>query len=139
MNDETAYYDTEWLYIWPDGETEKECDDDFGDKESFEELEDTFESIYKYNSADEEGVDPEEAEYNFHRDGLYNPTKEAVQVAHEYDKKLGLEPIKVLGNVKESLTEDTENNKKKVVFETDNYNVELELFDEEETFDIDVI
>lgn len=137
MNDETAYYDTEWLYIWPDGETEKECDEDFGDKESFEELEDTFKSIYKYNSADEEGVDPEEAEYNFHRDGLYNPTKEAVQVAHEYDKKLGLEPIKVLGNVKESLTEDTENNKKKVVFETDNYNVELELFDEEETFDVD--
>ena len=137
MNDETAYYDTEWLYIWPDGETEKECDEDFGDKESFEELEDTFKSIYKYNSADEEGVDPEEAEYNFHRDGLYNPTKEAVQVAHEYDKKLGLEPIKVLGNVKESLTESTENNKKKVVFETDNYNVELELFDEEETFDID--
>ena len=190
MNDETAYYDTEWLYIWPDGETEKECDEDFGDKESFKELEDTFKSIYKYNSADEEGVDPEEAEYNFHRDGLYNPTKEAVQVAHEYDKELGLEPIKVLGNVKEalteekqiccicgeeyegygnnaepykegrccdecnkkfvipdrtarmnnsneSLTESTENNKKKVVFETDNYNVELELFDEEETFDID--
>ena len=101
MNDETAYFDTEWLYVWPDGETEKECDDDFGDEESFKELEDTFISIYKYNSADEEGCDPEDAEYNFHRDGLYNPTKEAVQVAHEYDKKLGLEPIKVLGNVKE--------------------------------------
>ena len=101
MNDETAYYDTEWLYLWPDGETEQECDDDFGDEESFKELEDTFLSIYQYNSAEEEGCDPEDAEYNFHRDGLYNPTKEAVQVAHEYDKKLGLEPIKVLGKVKE--------------------------------------
>ncbi len=127
MNDETAYYDTEWLYLWPDGETEKECDDDFGDEESFKELEDTFISIYKYNSADEDGTTPEEAEYNFHRDGLYNPTKEAIELAHEYDKKLGLEPIKVLGNVKECVDD--------VRFaesaEADN----LETFDEEANLD----
>ena len=110
MNDETAYYDTEWLYTWPDGETEQECDDDFGDKESFEDLERTFLSIYQYNDA-EEGENPEDAEYNFHRDGLYNPTREAVEVAHEYDKKLGLEPIKVLGNVKEELNKDVKNRK----------------------------
>lgn len=95
MNNEGAYYETGWLYIWPDGETEEECDDDFGDYDSFKELEDEFISIYKYNY-DQEGDD-----YNFHEGGLYNPTREAVELAHEYDKKLGLEPIAVLGNVKE--------------------------------------
>ena len=99
MNDETAYYDTEWLYIWPDGESYEECIEDFGDKQSFKELENTFLSIYQYNDA-EEGEDPEDAEYNFHRDGLYNPTQEAVDLAHQYDRKLGLSPIKVLGTIK---------------------------------------
>lgn len=99
MNDETAYYDTEWLYIWPDGESYEECIEDFGDKQSFKELENTFLSIYQYNDA-EDGEDPEDAEYNFHRDGLYNPTQEAVDLAHQYDRKLGLSPIKVLGTIK---------------------------------------
>lgn len=99
MNDETAYYETEWLYIWPDGESYEECIEDFGDKQSFKELENTFLSIYQYNDA-EDGEDPEDAEYNFHRDGLYNPTQEAVDLAHQYDRKLGLSPIKVLGTIK---------------------------------------
>ena len=99
MNDETAYYDTEWLYIWPDGESYEDCIEDFGDKQSFKELENTFLSIYQYNDA-EDGEDPEDAEYNFHRDGLYNPTQEAVDLAHQYDRKLGLSPIKVLGTIK---------------------------------------
>ena len=99
MNDETAYYDTEWLYIWPDGESYEECIEDFGDKQSFKELENTFLSIYQYNDA-EDGEDPEDAEYNFHRDGLYNPTQEAVDLAHQYDRKLGLSPIKVIGTIK---------------------------------------
>lgn len=99
MSDETAYYDTEWLYIWPDGESYEECIEDFGDKQSFKELENTFLSIYQYNDA-EDGEDPEDAEYNFHRDGLYNPTQEAVDLAHQYDRKLGLSPIKVLGTIK---------------------------------------
>lgn len=99
MNDETAYYDTEWLYIWPDGESYEDCIEDFGDKQSFKELENLFISIYKYNDA-EEGEDPEDAEYNFHRDGLYNPTQEAVDLAHQYDRKLGLSPIQVIGTIK---------------------------------------
>ena len=99
MNDETAYYDTEWLYIWPDGESYEECIEDFGDKQSFKELENTFLSIYQYNDA-EDGEDPEDAEYNFHRDGLYSPTQEAVDLAHQYDRKLGLSPIKVIGTIK---------------------------------------
>ena len=99
MNDETAYYETEWLYIWPDGESYEDCIEDFGDKQSFKELENTFLSIYQYNDA-EDGEDPEDAEYNFHRDGLYNPTQEAVDLAHQYDRKLGLSPIKVLGTIK---------------------------------------
>lgn len=134
MNDETAYYDTEWLYIWPDGETEKECDDDFGDEESFKDLEDTFISIYTYNSAVEEfgeGADKdpkclEECEYNFHRDGLYNPTKEAVELAHEYDKKLGLEPIKVLGNVKECVDDVRFAESVEEVKDKNNYEVKYE-------------
>lgn len=136
MNDETAYYDTEWLYVWPDGETEKECEDDFGDEESFKDLEDTFLSIYQYNSAEEEGTTPEDAEYNFHRDGLYNPTKEAVELAHEYDKKLGLEPIQVLGNVKECVddvrfAESVENDN----LETFNDKMDFLAGDEEEAID----
>lgn len=99
MNDETAYYDTEWLYIWPDGESYEDCIEDFGDRPSFKELENLFISIYKYNDA-EEGEDPEDAEYNFHRDGLYNPTQEAVDLAHQYDRKLGLSPIQVIGTIK---------------------------------------
>ena len=38
--------------------------------------------------------------YLFKRDGLYNPTQEAVDLAHQYDRKLGLSPIKVLGTIK---------------------------------------
>lgn len=95
LNDETAYYDTEWLYTWPDGESYEECLEDFNDEKSFRELEDLFISIYKYNDA-EEGQDPEDADLNFHRDGLYHATQDIIDLAHEYDKQLGLEPIKVL-------------------------------------------
>lgn len=41
MNCENAYYGS-WLYTWPDGSTQKECLEEFADKEFFEELEIKF-------------------------------------------------------------------------------------------------
>lgn len=89
MNNEGAYYESGWLYIWPDGETYEQCLEDFGDKESFDELEALFVSIYSYN-------DPNDEENNYHEDGLYNVEPEIVALAHEYDQKLGLKPIEDL-------------------------------------------
>lgn len=37
MNCENAYYGS-WLYTWPDGSNQKECLEEFADKEFFEEL-----------------------------------------------------------------------------------------------------
>lgn len=81
MNNEEAYYGG-WLYIWPDGESKEECLWDFGDEESYKELEDTF--IRKYKA--------------YHEDGLYGKylTQEIIDAAHEWDNKLGLSPIEVL-------------------------------------------
>lgn len=112
MNNEGAYYESGWLYIWPDGETEEECDDDFGDYDSFKDLEDEFISIYKYH-------DDEDEESNYHDDGLYNPTREAVEIAHEYDKKLGLEPIQVLGKVREGVEKNLNEAPDRYGLETD--------------------
>ncbi len=91
MNNEGAYYESGWLYIWPDGETYDECLEDFGTEESFKELEDLFISIYSYHDDNDE-------ENNYHDDGLYNVEPETVALAHEYDKKLRLEPIEDLTN-----------------------------------------
>ena len=82
MNDEDAYYASGWLYIWPDGETREECEDDFNDKESYEELEKTFIDIY--------------SDEDYHEGGLYTKLPEVIEWAHEWDKKLELEPIEVL-------------------------------------------
>lgn len=89
MNNEGAYYDSGWLYIWPDGETYEDCLEDFKDKEDFDELEALFISIYSYH-------DDEDEENNYHDDGLYNVDQETIDLAHEYDAKLGLDPIQVL-------------------------------------------
>lgn len=82
MNNEEAYYGG-WLYIWPDGETKDQCMEDFGDKESYEELRQTFEKYYKA----------------YHDDGLYTTRQDIVDYAHQIDNKLGLEPIKNLGTI----------------------------------------
>lgn len=84
MNDEGAYYDSEWLYIWPDGETKQEAIEDFSDKEAYVELEETFESVYRY----------------YHEGGLYTADPEIIELAHKYDEKYGLDPIDVISPVK---------------------------------------
>ncbi len=84
MNHEGAYYDSGWLYIWPDGETQEDCREDFNDKESYEELRELFEKVYK----------------RYHKDGLYTSDQRIVDYAHAVDQKLGLEPIQNLGKVK---------------------------------------
>lgn len=76
MNNEEAYY-SGWLYIWPDGETKEECAYDFGDKESFDELKDSFILHYK----------------DCHEDGLYDADAETLEYAHKMDSLLGLRPI----------------------------------------------
>lgn len=89
MNDESAYYGS-WLYIWPDDETMEDCEYDFGDEISYNELEASF--IPKYKRC--------------HSGGLFNASKDVVDAAHEWDKKLGLEPI--VNIEKSSLHEDAD-------------------------------
>lgn len=87
MNDESAYY-SDWLYIWPDGETWNDCLKDFESDEAYQELERLFIDIY----SDEE----------VHEAGLYfhnNLQTSIVSIAHYWDKRLGLKPIVVLMQV----------------------------------------
>ncbi len=97
MNDENAYM--HFIYVWPDGETKEQCEQDFNTKESYEELLELAERIYK----------------GHHDDGLFiqNPEKEkeVINLAHEFDKKLGLDDITIYtksGVYKEGLKEGKE-------------------------------
>lgn len=78
INDEEAYYGS-WLYVWPDGETKEDCENDFGDEESYKDLESLF--IRKYKT--------------YHDSGLFTNEDDVIEAAHEWDKKLGLEEIEV--------------------------------------------
>ena len=82
MNNEEAYYGG-WLYIWPDGETREQCMEDFGTKEDYEELRQSFERYYKA----------------YHDDGLYTTNQNIIDYAHKIDQKLGLEPIENYGKI----------------------------------------
>lgn len=88
MNNEEAYYNS-WLYVWPDGESREECEYDFGDKESFEDLKSEFISTYKY----------------YHDDGLYNADETTEAYAHKWDEILNLAPI---NNIKPYIKEEVE-------------------------------
>lgn len=83
MNHEGAYYDSGWLYLWPDGESQEDCMVDFNDKEAYDELKELFEKVYK----------------RYHKDGLYTNDQSIVDYAHKIDAKLGLEPIQNLGKI----------------------------------------
>lgn len=87
LNNEAGYYGT-WLYIWPDGCSKEDCEYYFGEEDSYKELEDTFKRVYT----------------NYHKDGLFDADKDVEEAAHEWDKKLGLDPIENLPNP--SLKED---------------------------------
>ena len=92
MNNEEAYYNS-WLYIWPDGESRDECEYDFGDEESLEDLKSEFISTYKY----------------YHDDGLYNADEETEAYAHKWDEILELAPINnIKPYIKEAVSEDAE-------------------------------
>ena len=92
MNNEEAYYGS-WLYIWPDGESREECEYDFSDDESFEELKAEFIDTYK----------------EYHEDGLYAADEETEAYAHKWDERLGLKPIDNIKRVRvEALEEDIE-------------------------------
>ena len=85
MNDEEAYYGSGWLYIWPDGEKWEECVSDFGTKEAYKELEDSFKRIYGFEE--------------YHENGLYSHRgvpKSVIKDAHYWDQKLGLSPIEII-------------------------------------------
>ena len=84
MNDEEAYY-SDWLYIWPDGETWEQCMEDFESDESYKDLE---QSVIEHYSDKET-----------HDAGLYSHEKVpliVVNAAHYWDKRLGLELIEVV-------------------------------------------
>lgn len=85
MNNEELYYESGWLYIWPDGELYSMCLEDFRDEENYRELERSFISHYSNKE--------------YHGDGLFSckgvPT-EVVDAAHYWDEVLGLEPIEVI-------------------------------------------
>lgn len=87
MNNEEAYYDSGWLYYWGDDiETAQDAKDYFNTKEDYEELKKVFESIY--------------SDKEYHDDGLFTNRQDIVDYAHQIDKKLGLEPIKNFGKIK---------------------------------------
>lgn len=85
MNHEGAYYESGWLYIWPDGESYQDCMYDFEKKEDYKDLEESFKRIYKYKP--------------YHNGGLYSfksVPQEVIDVAHFWDEELGLPPIEVI-------------------------------------------
>lgn len=85
MNDERVYYFSNWLYIWPDGETWEACMEDFEDDEAYKELEDSFIRHY----SDEE----------YHEGGLYSSKKiptTVIKAAHFWDEQLGLKLIEII-------------------------------------------
>ena len=78
MNHENAYWS--FANIWPDGETKEQCKEDFGDKSSYEDLKAAAERAYK----------------RYHKYGLFTDNPKVIALAHEFDKRLGLEPIEVI-------------------------------------------
>ena len=85
MNNEDAYFGS-WLYIYPDGETRDQCLEDFADKESYDDLKETFDKVYK----------------RYHKDGLYTNDPEVIEFAHKMDAELGLPQIEVIKPVRDS-------------------------------------
>ena len=136
MNDEEAYYNN-FAYVWPDGETRDQCKKDFNDAESYNELKDCFERMYKA----------------YHKDGLYTNRQDILDYAHKIDAKLGLEPIKNFGNIPnssnsvgddpydESLKEDKKVIKEDKEFHSSPYHdVIAEYFDYDSDFEfLDII
>lgn len=79
MNNEEAYYG-EWLYTWVDESTLDDAFEYFGDEDSYNDLLELFKEIYK----------------EYHDDGLYTNSQRIINMAHSWDKKLGLDEIEVL-------------------------------------------
>lgn len=79
MNNEEAYYG-EWLYTWVDGSSLDDAFEYFGDEDSYNDLLELFKEIYK----------------EYHDDGLYTSSQRIINMAHSWDKKLGLDEIEVL-------------------------------------------
>ena len=93
LSDERAW--GTWISLFPDGETKEQCMVDFGDKGSYNELKELAEKLYKRH----------------HKYGLFTDDEKVIELAHQFDKKLGLEPIDVISPKKlstESLKEDKE-------------------------------
>lgn len=47
LNNERAYYDSGWLYIWPDECSYEECEEYFSDDDSFDELHNLYLRVFK--------------------------------------------------------------------------------------------
>lgn len=77
MNDETAYYDSGWLYIYEDEMEHDDCVEWFDDEEHFDELMDVFIRVYK----------------RWHKYGLYEANEDVLEFAHIMDDILNLPKI----------------------------------------------
>lgn len=82
MNDEEAYYNSGWLYSWPDGMSKEDCLIDFADRDSYYDLKRVFRHIY----SDEE----------YREGGLYTDDVNVINYAREFDREFGLKPIEIL-------------------------------------------
>lgn len=91
MNNEEAYYGG-WLYTWPDGETEKDCQQHFGEQEDFDDLRKAFIDTYKA----------------YHADGLFEPDRETIEYARKQDSILNLRPIDIFMAKKKSDSDQKE-------------------------------
>ena len=78
MNNEEAYYGS-WLYTWVDESTLDDAIEYFPDEESYNDLLELFKDTY----------------IEYHEDGLYTSSRRIINMAHTWDKKLGLDEIEV--------------------------------------------
>lgn len=86
MNNEGAYFNSGWLNVWPDESDYSECVQYFSDDESFNELKDLYNRVFK----------------RYYKDGLYNPQEigpDALDFAQETLKQLN-----IAGEFKETQT-----------------------------------
>lgn len=83
MNNEGAYWDSEWTWYYPDGSDVDECEMYYNDDiDAFDELKQSFKFVYGY----------------YHRDGLYTEDERVVYNAHQYDDEFKIKHIENLYN-----------------------------------------
>lgn len=96
---EELYYGTQWLEeCYPDGDSKKDVIDEFDTKEDYENWRENAKSIYKFGRLSDMGKNPRDPE-GIYELGGYLLSRECsprtIEIAHEFDRELGFDPIEV--------------------------------------------